>query len=234
VTWHTGRLCAFDLETTAPDPTEARIVTACIVYVGGGRPVQVREWLVDPGVEIPAGATAVHGITTEQARAAGMDAAGAVREIHDELAAAWAGGVPVVVFNAAYDLTVVACELDRNNDEEQFAVAGPVVDPFVIDREVDKYRKGKRTLGAMVEHYRVTLDGAHTAAGDALAAARVAWRIATLFPEVAALPLGELHRAQAVWHAERQADFAAYLKRTGKPTDDVSGDWPLRVRESTG
>jgi DNA polymerase-3 subunit epsilon len=58
----------------------------------------------------------------------------------------------------------------------------------------------------------------------------VAWRIGCKFPDVAALDLPELHAAQVAWHAERQADFAAYLRRISKPADDVNGEWPLRSR----
>lgn len=231
--WHTGRLAAFDLETTSPDPTEARIVTACVALVGGGEDPVVREWLLDPGVEIPEAASAIHGVTTERARTEGMDAGLAVSQIDAALMDAWSLGLPVVAFNASYDLTVMDCELGRRFGM-RLNVKGPVVDPFVIDREVDKYRKGKRTLGVMVDHYGVTLDGAHEAQADALAAARVAWRIACRFPDIADLSLMDLHARQVEWHAERQADFAAYLRRSGKPADDVCGDWPIRQRNPLG
>lgn len=231
--WHTGRMVAFDLETTAPNPEDARVVTACVVHVGGGLPTETREWLVNPGVEIPEGATAVHGITTERARAEGVDPAVAVREIADAFTHAWLSGIPVVAFNAAYDLTVLDRELARHHDGA-LAVAGPVIDPYVIDREIDKYRRGSRTLTAQSAHYRVALDGAHDATADAVCAARIAWRIACVFPAVAAMSLPDLHAAQAKWHEARQADFAAYLRRVGKPADDVCGEWPLRSRALAG
>jgi DNA polymerase-3 subunit epsilon len=226
-------MVAFDLETSAPSPEDARIVTACVVHVGGGLPTETREWLVNPGVEIPEGATAVHGITTERARAEGVDPTVAVREITDALTDAWSAGLPVVAFNAAYDLTVLDREIARHHDTT-FTVAGPVIDPYVIDREVDKYRKGSRTLTAQAEHYRVSLDGAHDATADAVCAARLVWRIGCMFPTVAGLSLPDLHAAQEKWHAARQADFAAYLKRVGKPADDVCGEWPMRSRTLAG
>jgi DNA polymerase-3 subunit epsilon len=221
-------MCVFDLETTAADPEEARIVTACVALIGGGMDTTVHEWLVDPGVDIPAEATAVHGITTDRAREDGMSPVDAVREIAEELCRAWSAGVPVVAFNAAYDLTVLDRECRRHDVSCGFPVAGPVIDPYVIDREVDKYRRGKRTLTAMCEHYRVTLGDAHNAAADAVAAGRVAWAIAQRYPQVAGMSLAELHEAQVGWHRERQTDFAAYLRRTGKPTDGVCTAWPQR------
>jgi DNA polymerase-3 subunit epsilon len=225
--WHWGRLCAFDVESTSPDPDDARIVTACIAMVGGGQPTESRTWLISPGIDIPAEATAIHGITTEHAREHGEDPATALKGIVEGLYAAWAAGIPVLAFNASYDLTALSMEVRRHGGPG-FTVTGPVIDPFVIDRAVDQYRKGRRTLTACCEHYGVRLDGAHDAAADAIAAARVAWAIGQRYPDIAAMRLPDLHTAQAGWHRERQADFAAYLRRVGKPADDVCGDWPIR------
>jgi DNA polymerase-3 subunit epsilon len=228
MTWHTGRMTVFDLETTAADPEEARIVTACVGSVGGGLLTEVRQWIVDPGVDIPEGATSVHGITTAYAQEHGDTPAHAVPEIATALRDAWASGHPVAAFNGTYDLTVLDREIRRHELGDGFPVTGPVVDPFVIDREVDKFRRGKRTLTALCEHYRVRLDGAHDATADAVATARVAWALANRFPQIAAMTLQELHDAQAGWHRARQEDFAAYLRRTGKSTDGVCTAWPQR------
>ena len=48
---------------------------------GSGACVERWDWLADPGVEIPLQASAVHGITTERARAEGRPAAEVVAEI---------------------------------------------------------------------------------------------------------------------------------------------------------
>ncbi|MFD7888761.1 exonuclease domain-containing protein, partial [Streptomyces albidoflavus] len=61
--WHRELLIGFDLETTGTDPREARIVTAAVIEVADGERRGHRTWLADPGIPIPAGATAVHGIT---------------------------------------------------------------------------------------------------------------------------------------------------------------------------
>jgi DNA polymerase-3 subunit epsilon len=109
---------------------------------------------------------------------------------------------------------------------EGFAPTGIIIDPFVIDRAVDPYRKGKRTLSAMCEHYGVRLGNAHEAEADALAAARLAWILRSL----PALQGVDVMEWQANQHAERQASFAEYLTRQGKSADDVCGDWPIRNR----
>jgi DNA polymerase-3 subunit epsilon len=69
-------LAVFDTETTGLDTRHARIVTCFLGIIGPGGEVQEsHSWLADPGVDIPEQASAVHGVTTEMARAEGRDAA---------------------------------------------------------------------------------------------------------------------------------------------------------------
>jgi DNA polymerase-3 subunit epsilon len=165
MSWHTGWMTAFDLETTGVDVETARIVTATIVHIKGSQ-TESREWLVNPGVPIPAEAAAVHGVTDERAQAEGVPPSQAVAQIFAELDQAWTGQHPVVIFNASYDLTVLDREMRRHLDLNLDGVIGPVIDPFVIDKHLDPYRKGKRTLTATCEHYAVRLDAAHDATQD--------------------------------------------------------------------
>jgi len=227
--WHTGRLAGFDLETTGPDPLTARIVTACIVQVGDKKPVQAANWLTNAdGEEIPAGAEAVHGISTAHARAEGAELRQAVEEILAGLTQVILAGVPVVAINARFDLTL----LDR--EAQRFGLdplpAGPVIDPFVIDKEVDRYRAGRRTLTHLCEHYQVRLDGAHSADADAIAACRIVWRQATRYPALAAMTLDELHTAQIKWAAEPAASLQEHFRQT-RPDAVVEGAWPLIPRQ---
>lgn len=231
--WHREPLVGFDLETTGTDPLEARIVTAAIVGVEGGEVVRQRNWLADPGIRIPAQASAIHGISTERAASEGRP----VREVADEIAETitgyWARGVPIVAYNAAFDLTLLAAELHRHGlpsltDRLRGAPLGPVVDPYTIDRAVDRYRKGKRTLEAVCVEYGVVLDGAHEAGADALAAVRVAVAIADRHPQVAGLPPAKLHEQQIEWYAEWAADFQRFLRRKGTPDAIVDPAWPVR------
>jgi len=226
-TWADGPMLALDTETTGTDPETARIVTATTVRIQPGQPPDITEWLVNPGIDIPAEATAVHGITTEKARTEGVNPATACLEILDHLHDAWNTNIPVVIMNASYDLTVLDRELRRHTDRT-LNITGHVIDPMVIDRATDKYRPGKRTLTDLCRHYRVTLDGAHTASGDALACARVAWRIAHDRPDIGALALADLHGRQVEWRRRWAVDFTAHLRKTGK-ADVVDGSWPVRV-----
>ncbi|MCW5252815.1 MULTISPECIES: 3'-5' exonuclease [unclassified Streptomyces] len=231
--WHRQLLIGFDLETTGTDPREARIVTGAVIEVRDGRPLGRREWLADPGVEIPAEAIAVHGISTERAAAEGSPADRVADAIARVLVSHWTAGVPVVAYNAAFDLTLLSAELRRHGLPSLRERMGgqdpaPVVDPYTIDRAVDRYRRGKRTLEAVCAEYGVPLDGAHEAGADALAAARLACAIADRHPKVAALGPAELHRRQIEWHAAWAADFQGFLRRKGDATAVIDGAWPLR------
>ncbi|MFC9987812.1 3'-5' exonuclease [Streptomyces globisporus] len=227
--WHLGRLAGFDLETTSPDPLTARIVTACIVQVGAKQPTVAANWLTDvDGEEIPAGAAAVHGISTEKAHAEGVDLRLAVEEILGALTQVILSGIPVVAMNARYDFSVLDREAQRYGFQPLADTV--VIDPYVIDKQVDRYRPGKRTLTALCEHYEVRLDGAHSADADAVAACRVAWRQATRYPQLAAMTLDELHTAQVGWAAEQAASLQEHFRQT-RPDAVVEGAWPLIPRQ---
>lgn len=231
MSWHTGRLAAFDVETTGADPKSDRIVAAAISLVDAQPPGEHHAWLVDPGIEIPAGAVEVHGITTERARAEGRDPGEAVEEITGLLAEQVLGGVPVVAFNARFDLTILDREarrrgvvplLDRVGGTEGMLV----VDPYVLDKQFDRFRKGKRTLQAICRHYRVPFDAAHVANADALAAARVAYRLGSIVPELRELDLRDLHRKQISWAAKQATLLEEYFRGQGRD-EQVEGAWPI-------
>jgi len=177
--WHKGLLLAFDLETTGVNIEEDRIVTACAALINGTTgDCQVKTWLANPGVDIPEAATAVHGITTEYAAEHGDDPRAVASTLADTLMAQVFRGVPIVGFNLAYDLSLLDRECRRHGLEpvgERLAAArGVVVDAYVLDKAVDRWRRGSRRLSDVCAHYGVRIDGAHDASHDAVAAARVA------------------------------------------------------------
>lgn len=235
--WHQELLVGFDLETTGTDPREARIVTGAVIEVKDARPLGHRQWLADPGVEIPADAVAVHGISNERAASDGEPADRVADSIAETLVGYWRTGVPVVAYNAAFDLTLLSAELRRYGLPSLRERLGgmdpaPVIDPYTIDRSVDRYRKGKRNLEAVCAEYGVTLESAHDASADALAAARLASAIAGRHPKVASLGPARLHASQIEWYAQWAADFQSFLRRKGDAQAVVEATWPMR--ELTG
>ncbi|GAB2514513.1 DNA polymerase-3 subunit epsilon [Paramicrobacterium agarici] len=220
----------FDLETTGIDVSTSRIVSANVSLLDhGGNIVSRTDWLADPGVPIPEQASRVHGITTEHARAMGRPAAAVVEEIVTALREILAMGAPIVIYNAPYDLSLLRHEALRHGIEP-LADPRPVIDPLVIDKAVDRYRKGKRTLDVVAAHYGVELLAAHDASSDAIAAGRVAQALARTFPQALSLDAAELHEMQVGWCVAQAQSFQTYMRtKKGRVDFVASGEWPIRV-----
>ena len=230
--WHLGRMCGFDLETTGIDMDQDRIVTACVVQCGGKQPTQSANWLANPGIDIPKQAEDVHGISTEKARAEGKPAAEVVADLLGALGQVIAAGIPIVAMNARFDLTILDREAARYG-LEPLPTGFPVIDPYVIDKATDKYRAGKRRLTDLCTHYQVPIGEAHTADADAIAACRVVWRQGSQTPRLAAMSLAELHTAQVGWAAEQAADLQKHLRKAD-PAAYCPPEWPLLPRHQNG
>jgi DNA polymerase III epsilon subunit-like protein len=240
VPWFDLRMAGFDIETTGTDLEAARIVTAAAVLVGGGIVPESLTFMADPGVPIPEEAAAIHGVTTERAQVEGAPAHDVLTAVRAVLSTIIDAGYPLVVFNARFDLTILDRELRRHDLEP--LPAPLVVDPLVIDKWLHRYRRGSRKLDAMCEHYGATLDGAHAADSDALAACRLAWVLAAKARvnrraewerepmqaewDRVRVDLPALHAAQVGWAAEQAEGLAQHFARQGK-AQHVEAAWPL-------
>ncbi|MFD7895083.1 MULTISPECIES: 3'-5' exonuclease [unclassified Streptomyces] len=231
--WYEGPLAAFDTETTGVDVEEDRIVSAALVVqdMAGARP-RVTRWLIDPGVPVPPGATEVHGLTDDFLHRNGRWPAPAIEEMARALAEQCAAGRPLVVMNAPFDLTLLDRELRRHRASSLARclenVPLCVLDPRVLDKHLDRYRKGRRTLTDLCAHYEVELDGAHDAAVDAVAALEVVRAVGRRFAaRLERLSAAELHTLQAVWHAAQARGLQAWFSRNGTE-ESVDPAWPLR------
>lgn len=224
-----SRIAVFDTETTGLNLREARIVTACVVELdANGEPVgPALEWLADPEIEIPDVAAEVHGVTTEYAREHGRQASEVVAEIVAALRGFLDAGIPVVAYNAPYDFTILAHEAIRHG-LEPIAAPSPVLDPLVIDKFVDQYRKGKRRLENAAIEYGVSLSDAHNATADAIAAGRVMQAIAKRHAAKLNMPIEQLHELQKGWADQQAESFADYLRRSGKPEAKAELGWPIK------
>ena len=232
--WWEGPLLAFDTETTGPEPTEARLVSAAVDLFGLGdtEPTESLRLIVNPGVPIPEGASAVHGITDDIAQRDGIDPKVAVSKVMHALYDAFSRRIPVVAYNAAYDFTVIAREAQRHLGAT-FKISGPVIDPFVLDKAVDRYRRGQRTLTVTAEHYGIDLTNAHDATADAYAAVMVCRAVGQQYARTLPTYLGDLWRYQRQQRREQAASLQAHYARTGKTNDDgspitVDPSWPIR------
>lgn len=239
--WAGRHLLCFDTETTGPDPATARLVTFALVQISPeGERVTSRAGIVDPGVEIPAEATAVHGISTERARAEGARPAAALRTVAAAFYGAMMDRTPVCAYNAAYDLTVLDHEVMRHTSELGAAEAREireiiheikVIDPYVLDKGADKRRKGSRRLADVAAHYGVEITDWHDADADALAAGLIAQAFAAKYPAVGRMSLEAIHAKQVELAAAQAQSLRAYFRRTmqGAKAATVLDAWPVRT-----
>lgn len=218
------QMVCFDVESTGINVFEDRVVTA---FVGvfdtdTGTFGESLEFLVNPGIPIPEEASAVHGITDEVA-ATGMEPKEFLELLFDFLHKH--ADLPLVAMNANYDLSLINSELERYGFTAYDWNKRQIIDPLVIDRGNDRYRRGSRKLVNLAEHYGVPYDAdsAHDAAYDCYLAGSVAGKLIEKY----GLPTNE---QQAEWHESWRSNFESYLQRTN-PDAKVDAGWPTRLKE---
>lgn len=235
--WDGWDMLGFDTETTGVDVFNDRIVTAALVAIwDDGTKRHLTSYVVDPGIDIPEGAAAVHGYSRERAiaEATHADPSQALFEISGRLATAMGKGVPIVGANLSYDFSLLESENRRlavPTLAERMGGASkiqPLVDVMVLDKKADQRRRGSRKLPDLCRHYGVTLDNAHDSGADALAACllwpKIMSKHARVFP---GMTLHALHQSQIGWKREQMDGLRAYFDRRGKPHDGCCGEWPL-------
>lgn len=247
-------MLAADTESTGVDVYTDRIVTAYAGYVGGGKPTEGQSWLINPGIPIPAGATAIHGITDEVA-ATGKPPAEVLDVLAGEIALAMHRGIPVVCANAPYDLSLIEAECRRHQlptlTERLPVKDWLVIDVQVLDKHAWTYRRGSRKLTELAKTYAIDLaeSDAHGAEADALTAARIAWRIGqagnekvarilcdkpdvvNAFGTLARMSLRQLHDAQVGWYKTQATSLKKHFAGKGEKdrAASVTTDWPVRL-----
>lgn len=243
-------LLLLDTETDSPEPLEASVVTLTLSLMNGDGIVErTQTWMFDFGGEMPAGAEAVHGISTAQMRAEGLkgsDRVNALARVHDIIAAICSSGeTPLTLYNASFDLTLLEAErrrLDVPADPIHYwdGTAGVrVFDAFVAWKLQNRYLKGKRTLTAAAQHFGVDIDESktHAADYDCWLTGQVTLRLLQKDP----FNVGDfavIHKGLALAKAEQSASLEAYFRKSGKTEPDGSPivcdtGWPLHSALTT-
>jgi DNA polymerase III subunit epsilon len=202
--WPTGELLGFDLETTGIDRYHDVPVSYALVYAVGGRVRVSWSGLIDPGGDIPQEATAIHGITSDRARQEGMPLHEAVALMADTVLSASRRGLPLLGMQLDFDLTMLEIQAQRllGCGIVGRGWRGPVLDAAVLDRHYDPAREGRRTLGALCDHYGTDIGHAHDACADAIASVKVLCAMADRCRGLGDGDPAALHRAQIHWHRE--------------------------------
>jgi DNA polymerase-3 subunit epsilon len=228
--WPAGEVLGLDFETTGIDRFNDVPVSYALVSVVEG--VVVRSWsgLIDPGRDIPADATAVHGISTERARGEGMPLREAMSLVSDAVLTASRRGIPLAGMKLDYDLTILetqARDLCGWGPVER-GWCGPVLDAVVIDRHFDPGRKGRRTLVDLCAHYGIDIGNAHDAAADATASIEVLFALAVRYDTLWGCDLTQLHHDQIDWHRKWTEQYDQWRLSEGMiPIDPRDYVWPV-------
>ncbi len=170
VPWEDVEIALLDVETTGRDASIDRVIEVGIVVARGGKILSKHNWLVNPGVPIPAASTEVHGI-----KDADVADKPSFAELAREIAETLGGRVPAA-YNALFDKAFLLSELARASIDvlPYPSLKRDVVwvDPLVWAREIQQAEKS-RTLGEVAQRLGIELERAHRASEDAEAAARV-------------------------------------------------------------
>lgn len=229
------QICVWDVESTGVDITQDRILTAYAqIRTIDGRTTREQHWTLNPGVEVPKGASDVHGMTTEWIQEHGTDHRAGINGIYMFLSDAVRDGIPVVGYNNSYDLGILAHEVKRHFNfdmSDTIGANGVFFDPLVYDRAMDKFRKGGRKLMQVAAHYGIKIDESrlHEAEYDVILTAKLAWILLQKSPYT----LAELQSLQVMWKHDWAKQITRYFAREGKTEEDgspiiVDGSFPWR------
>lgn len=154
---------AFDLETTGTVAGVDRIVEIGAVHFKNGQCIGMFSTLVDPLMPIPAGASAVNGITDDML--AGKPIISSLLESLTE----FCGDRPMVAHNANFDAQFLIADYKLY---EFGAPRGLILDTLPMARKILPGLPNYR-LGTLVQHLKIPSGQFHRAEDDATACAKL-------------------------------------------------------------
>ncbi len=237
-------MCGFDSETTGVDVYDVentKIVSfAMILQESENSEPKIREWLMNPGIEIPAGASDVHGITTEYAVEHGRDYVTCLQEIADAFTYTIINGIVLTAYNGSFDITLIRNQFEHHGIRFDPELWGKfyMVDPLVMDKSLNRFRKGKRTLSVVASLNGYSLEDAHEATADVLATIHVARKILPAYVakiEQSGLEVtdfGTVMAVQCLDYKNSSLSLEQYFrKKENDPTIVINKSWPFQDRE---
>lgn len=222
-------LLGFDTETTGVGPTDA-IVSASLVlrdpskgYAGD----RTADWVINPHRHISAGASSVNGFTDDYLAAHGREPAEALDEIASLIATAQDKRIPLLAYNAPFDVQMLQLGLRHWNLAGLGArIKGLdllVVDPLILDRHFSK-RHGRRNLSSTSAFYGVSPHGSfHDASADTTAAIDLLAPMFRLYPQAGRIPLSGLMAQERDMHAQWARSFNDWQVSHGRRP--ISDEW---------
>lgn len=222
-------LLGFDTETTGVYAGRDAIVSAALVLrnpEAGHEGDVIGEWVINPHRRMSPGASRVNGFTDEFLAEHGQEPVDAIEDIAALIGLAQRKRIPLVAYNAPFDIRMLIGDLDRwrlrTMEERLDGDAMLVADPLVIDRAVSR-RSGKRTLEYTAEYYGVEPDGDfHNATADTITAVDLIEPMAVLYPQVGRITMNRLMDWQRDAHRTWRDSYNRWLEQRGRrPVRDV-------------
>lgn len=238
------KLVTLDCETSGVDVNKDRIITFFMRAKKGEEVVYENNWIINPGIEIPDGAAKVHGMSTEWVQENGRtDVNEAISSILFALEGFAKKDYIVCGYNHSFDLKILDSESKRHfMDHLTFPDTARFLDPLVIDRHIDRYRKGSRKLADVAKWYGVEVDESllHDASGDVELTEQLVPKVLNaawnkLKTEREGMSPDDfitwLQDKQREWKAEWAEHLTEYFAKAGRTEDDgspivVSGAFP--------
>src|SRR5437899_5233762 len=172
-----------DLETTGLRPGSSQICEIGAVRVRGLEIEAEFETLVNPGMPMAAGVSALTGLSDRQLRGAPPPAVAVHRFL------AFAGDSVLVAHNARFDLAFLDRETERLTGSR---IAGPVVDTVSLARRVLEGRVARASLASLAHFFGTSARPCHRALPDATATAEILLALIGLAQERGAPSVADL------------------------------------------
>lgn len=207
--WREAPLAVVDVETTGLDPDVDRVIEIGIVHMANGEVIDTYSSLVNPERNLPEEVERITGIKAEDI----VDApkfAEVAATVMEKLQ-----GRVFVAYNLAFDRAFVRGELERCGiawHDPQY------IDPLIFVRELHKTQGSKR-LGAVAARLGISLENAHRASDDAIAAGQVLYALGAQLPA----DLDDLLMLQSQWEAKHDNEMAAWRNKKGNRFEGVGG-----------
>lgn len=165
------RYIAFDIETTGLSHYAHRIIELGAVLFVDGSPTKRFSTLVNPGMSIPASATAVNGITNDMVASAPTES-DAISALVEFLGDAMQGKTVMCAHNASFDFKFLRDALCRLGYDARLQY----LDTLKLSRQhvrgLENYKQG-----TLERYFGLTNDNAHRAVSDAENCGYILYRV---------------------------------------------------------
>lgn len=239
---YSGPIMGFDTETTGVDVHSANTrVVSCAMIMQHRKDDEYKtlEWVMNPEMDVPTGASDIHGITTEIAVATGMDYRTGLQQIANTMKYVIMNSIPTTAYNGSFDASLLRNEFLRwsIDFDDNLWDNLLMIDPFVMDKQLAPFRKGKRTLGVVSKIYGYNLDNAHNATADVEATIHIARQIINKFVEsvekkydTKVSGFEELMAIQTEFYKSQMLGLEAHFRKTD-PSKTLNKSWPFQDKE---